>query len=47
MGATGRDFHTFNVCCRVRYDLEEMGQPDLAAVVGDFLSRQSNKVPRH
>jgi predicted GTPase len=33
--------------CRVRYDLEEMGQPDLAAVVGDFLSRQSNKVARH
>lgn len=33
--------------CRVRYDLEELSQPDLAAIVGEFLSRQANKLPRH
>jgi predicted GTPase len=33
--------------CRVRYDLEEMSRPDLATLVGEFLSRQANKLPRH
>ena len=33
--------------CRVRYDLEEMSRPDLASLVGEFLSRQANKPPRH
>ena len=30
--------------CRVRYDLEEMTQPDLAALVGDFLNRHAIKL---
>jgi predicted GTPase len=33
--------------CRVRYDLEEMSQPDLATLVGEFLSRHANQLPRH
>jgi predicted GTPase len=33
--------------CRVRYDLVEMSRPDLATLVGEFLSRQANKLPRH
>ena len=33
--------------CRVRYDLEEMSQPDLTTLVGEFLSRHANKLPRH
>jgi predicted GTPase len=79
MGASGRDFHNFNVCFRddpayevvaftaaqipaiagrcypaelsgaecVRYDIEEMSQPDLATLVGEFLSGHANKLPRH
>jgi predicted GTPase len=33
--------------CRVRYDIEEMSQPDLATLVGEFLSCHANKLPRH
>lgn len=36
MGAAGRDFHTFNVCFRVRYDLAEIGHPDLAEIIVGF-----------
>jgi predicted GTPase len=33
--------------CRVRYDLKEMSQPDLATLVGEFLSRHANQLARH
>jgi predicted GTPase len=33
--------------CRARYDIEEMSQPDLATLVGEFLSCRANKLPRH